>query len=98
LAYLGHLLIENRHGLIVDAMATHADGTAERDAATLMLHEHGKETPWRRRTIGADKNYDTHAFVEVTRELNVTPHVTQNLGRPGAARSTRGRPDTTDTT
>jgi transposase len=41
LAYLGHLLIENRHGLIVDAMATHADGTAERDAAMLMLHEQG---------------------------------------------------------
>jgi transposase len=41
LAYLGHLLIENRHGLIVDAMATHADGTAERDAALLMLLERG---------------------------------------------------------
>ena len=63
LAYLGHLLIENRHGLIVDAMATHADGSAERDAAMLMLHDQGQATPWRRRTIGADKNYDTHDFV-----------------------------------
>ena len=93
LAYLGHLLIENRHGLIVDAMATHADGTAERDAAMLMLHECGNGTPWRRRTVGADKNYDTHDFVEVTRGLNVTPHVTQNVGRRGGstidARTTR---------
>ena len=62
-------------------MATHADGTAERDAAMLMLHERGKETPWRRRTVGADKNYDTHDFVDVSRELNVTPHVTQNVER-----------------
>ena len=45
LAYLGHLLIENRHGLIVDAMATHADGTAERDAAMLMLHDRATATP-----------------------------------------------------
>ena len=97
LAYLGHLLIENRHGLIVDAMATHAEGTAERDAAMLMLHERGKRTPWRRRTIGADKNYDTRNFVDVTRALNVTPHVTQNVGRRGAARLTRGRRGTTDT-
>lgn len=93
LAYLGHLLIENRHGLLVDAMATHADGTAERDAAMLMLHARGRGTPWRRRTVGADKNYDTHDFVEVTRGLNVTPHVTQNIGRRGGstidARTTR---------
>jgi IS5 family transposase len=93
LAYLGHLLIENRHGLIVDAMATHADGTAERDAAMLMLHEQGQATPGRRRTIGADKNYDTHSFVDVSRELGVTPHVSQNVKRPGGsaidARTTR---------
>lgn len=93
LSYLGHLLIENRHGLIVDAMATHADGYAERDAAMLMLQEQGQATRWRRRTIGGDKSYDTHDFVEVTRMLNVTPHVTQNIDRPGGsaidARTTR---------
>jgi hypothetical protein len=93
LAYLGHLLIENRHGLIVDAMATHADGTAERDAGMLMLQAQGRAAPWRRRTIGADKNYDTRDFVEVARGLNVTPHVTQNVGRRGGsaidARTTR---------
>jgi transposase len=93
LAYLGHLLIENRHGLIVDAMATQADGRAERDAAILMLDAKSKVAPWRRRTFGADKNYDTAEMVGVARELGVTPHVTQNLKRSGGsaidARTTR---------
>jgi transposase len=93
LAYLGHLVIENRHGLIVDAMATTADGTAERDAGMLMLHALGKAKPWRRRTVGADKGYDTYDFIEVVRELGVTPHVSQNLTRRGGsaidARTTR---------
>ena len=92
LAYLGHLLIENRHGLIVDAMATEADGTAERDAAMLMLHARWTRDP-HRRTVGADKAYDTHGFIEVLRALEVTPHVAQNLKRRGGsaidARTTR---------
>jgi transposase len=92
LSYLGHLLIENRHGLIVDAMATEADGTAERDAAMLMLHARWRRDP-RRRTVGADKAYDTHGLVEVLRALDVTPHVAQNLKRRGGsaidARTTR---------
>jgi transposase len=85
LAYLGHLLIENRHGLIADAMATMADGLAERDAATLMVHAQWAQAPGRRRTLGADKGYDTFDFVDVMRELNTTPHVTQNLARPGGS-------------
>ena len=85
LAYLGHALIENRHGLIVDAMATHADGTAERDAAVIMLDRSGRAAPWRRRTVGADKLFDTAEFVEITRGLNVTPHVAQNLKRTGGS-------------
>jgi transposase len=93
LAYLGHLLIENRHGLIADAMATEADGYAEREAGLLMLHTQWKQAPGRRRTVGGDKNYDVRAFVDVTRELGATPHVTQNLARPGGsaidARTTR---------
>jgi transposase len=93
LAYLGHLLIENRHGLIVDAMATEADGRAERDAGLLMLHAQWQRAPWRRRTLGADKAYDVREFVDVTRALGCTPHVTQNLKRPGGsaldARTTR---------
>jgi transposase len=93
LAYLGHLVIENRHGLIVEAMATIADGRAERAAALLMLRKRVKRHGCRRRTIGADKAYDTYEFVAVSRELGVTPHVTQNLGRRGGsaidARTTR---------
>jgi transposase len=93
LAYLGHLLIENRHGLIVDAMASIADGFAEREAATLMMLKQWDAAPGRRRTLGADKGYDTFDFVDLMRELGVTPHVTQNLTRPGGsaidARTTR---------
>jgi transposase len=74
LAYLGHLLTENRHGLIVDALVTPATGTAERDAAMTMLSD---LPSGRRRTIGGDKNYDTRAFVREARELGVTPHVAQ---------------------
>jgi transposase len=93
LAYMGHLLIENRHGLIADAMATHADGHAEREAALLMIHAQWREAPWRRRTLGADKGYDTFDFVDLARELGTTPHVTQNVTRRGGsgidARTTR---------
>jgi transposase len=85
LAYLGHALIENRHGLIVDAMATHADGRAERDAALVMLDRAGRARPRRRRTVAADKLFDTAEFVEVTRALGVTPHVAQCLKRTGGS-------------
>jgi transposase len=95
LAYLGHLLIENRHGLIADAMATQADGYAERDAGLLMLHAQWQRAPGRRRTVGADKGYDIRDFVEVTRALGTTPHVTQNVTRRGGSaidgRTTRHR-------
>jgi transposase len=85
LAYLGHLLIENRHGLIVDAMATTADGFGEREAATLMMLNQWEHAPGRRRTLGADKGYDTFDFVDLMRQLDVTPHVTQNLTRRGGS-------------
>ena len=85
LAYLGHLVIENRHGLIVDAMATTADGYGERDAAVVMLRKRVKHRGRRRRTVGADKGYDTHGFVDATRALGVTPHVTQNVARRGGS-------------
>ena len=77
MSYLGHTLVENRNGLIVAAMATQADGTAERDAGILMLADltEGKA---RRVTVGADKAYDTQDFVATVRELQATPHVTQN--------------------
>jgi Transposase DDE domain len=85
LAYLGHLLIENRHGLIADAMATTADGTAEREAGLLMLHAQWQRAPGRHRTVGADKAYDVREFIDLTRELGTTPHVAQNLARPGGS-------------
>jgi len=86
LAYLGHLLIENRNGLIVEAMATTANGHAERDAAKRMLGKpRTKRPPALRRTVGADKGYDTRDFVADTRALGVTPHVTQNLTRRGGS-------------
>ncbi len=86
-------MIENRNGLIVEAMATTADGTAERDAAMLMPGtSRTKKRLARRRSVGADKGYDTHHFVEVTRSMGVTPHVTQNLPRPVGAPSTREQP------
>ena len=79
------ILIENRHGLIVDAMATVADGYAERDAATLMVHDQWHRAPWRRRTVGADKGYDTFDFVEGMRAFGTTPHVAQNHARRGGS-------------
>src|SRR6266545_1090528 len=76
-----------------DAMATHADGHAERDAAVLMVHAQWRRARARHRTLGADKGYDTFDFVDLMRELGTTPHVTQNLTRPGGsaidARTTR---------
>ncbi len=89
LGYLGHVLMENRHGLLVDAMLTQADGTAERDAALLMLYR-----KWRSRrqrgsrgaiSVGADKAYDTRDFVHTMRELSIRPHVAQNRTRSGGS-------------
>jgi transposase len=77
LAYLGHALVENRNGLIAAAMATQADGYAEREAALLLLEEKQKGSS-RRITVGADKAYDTKDFVVAARALNVTAHVTKN--------------------
>jgi transposase len=84
LSYLGHVLMENRNGLIVDAMVTHADGTAERDAAMLMVHKRWKKRQ-PIRSLGADKAYDTRDLVQVLREMHVGPHVTQNLNRRGGS-------------
>jgi transposase len=74
LSYLGHILVENRNGLIAAAMTTQADGRAERDAALLMLHGLTRKRSGRV-TTGADKAYDTRDFVSTLRELGVTPHV-----------------------
>jgi transposase len=74
-AYLGHVLMDNRGKLAVDTRLTLATGTAERDAAIEMLADLPGE---QRKTVGADKNYDTAQFVTACREIKVTPHVAQN--------------------
>lgn len=75
LCYLGHALMDNRHGLIVDTRTTQASGRAERESALAMLEARpGKG----RLTVGADKGYDTKDFVEGARWVNVSPHVAQN--------------------
>ena len=74
LAYLGHVLMENRSGLIVDTRVTPADGYGERDAALLMV----AALPGGRVTLGGDKGYDYPAFVAALRHMEVTPHVAQN--------------------
>ena len=82
LSYTGHVLMENRNGLVVDALVDLATGTAERDAA----FEMAAQIPGDRRvTVGGDKNYDTAELVEKWRGLNVTPHVAQNNKRRRSA-------------
>ncbi len=94
LSHMGHVLIENRHGLVVDAEVSAATGTAERDTALTFLQRErnrrkklakkavkaSKRKNWkgRRFTIAADKAYDTREFVRRCRELRVTPHVAKN--------------------
>jgi transposase len=83
LAYLGHLLTENRHGLIVDTAVTAATGTAERDAAIVMLGELPLTT--RPVTVGADKLYDVRDWVAAVRRMGITPHVAQHVTRLGGS-------------
>ena len=82
LSYSGHLLVENRNGLIMEAMAWEASGTAERESALLLLEQVCGE---KRISVGADKGYDTKDFVAQCRDRQITPHVAQNTGRPGGS-------------
>jgi transposase len=82
LAYCGNVLIENRNGLVVDTELVLCSGMAERDAALQMAERIDGD---QRVTVGADKGYDTRAFVREMRERNVTPHVSQNTNRPGGS-------------
>ena len=77
LCYMGHATMENRHGLAVAGIVTHANGTAERRAAEQMLEEKRKQAG-RPITVGADKAYDTSDHVTALRDAGVRPHVTQN--------------------
>ena len=73
MAYAGHFLMENRNGLIVEALLTQASGTAEREAALAMIERRGPRG--RRITLGADKGYDVAGFIAALRARRVTPHV-----------------------
>jgi transposase len=76
LAYLGHVMMDNRHGIAIDTLLTEANGRAEREAALAMAaHLPGRH---KRVTLGADKGYDTLDFVNSLRQYAVTPHVAQN--------------------
>lgn len=91
LCYMGHVLMENRNGLVVETELTQASGTAEREAALSMVEQ---ISGTQRITMGGDKGYDTKAFVADLRDLNVTPHVAQNTTNRASAvdgRTTRHR-------
>ena len=86
LAYAGHVLLDNRHGLVANVCTTAATGTAEREAALLLLgaRTHGGGT------VGGDKGFDVPSFVAGVRELAITPHVAQKVkGRAIDGRTTR---------
>ena len=86
LCYMGHTLMDNRHGLVVNAMVTHATGLAEREAAKKMIQDARQAAPKRAQvTLGADKAYDARAFIEALQGMNVVPHIAQNkAGRRSA--------------
>jgi hypothetical protein len=82
LCFMGHLLMENRNGLVVDTATTHATGTAEREAAEAMV---GDLPGCGRITLGSDKAFDVAGHVASLREMNVTPHVAQNTTNRSSA-------------
>jgi len=83
LAYQGHVLMENRHGLAVAVEVSEATGTAERDVGLALARRMAKRR--RRVTLGADKAYDSGDFVTRVRRLRITPHVAQNTSRRASA-------------
>jgi transposase len=91
LVFMGHALMENRHGLLADFRVTPATGTAERDIVPELLDQ-ARERHFRPKTLGGDKGYDTRDCVADMRERGVTPHVARNTsGRRSAidGRTTR---------
>lgn len=83
LCYMGHALMENRHGLVVNATLTEASGTAERQAALAMIARYSPGS--RRLTLGTDRGFDTRGFVTALRAFNVVPHVAQNTANRASA-------------
>lgn len=83
MSYIGNVLMENRHGLVVDTRLELATETAECEAALSMLP--GVRKKHRRVTVGGDKGYDNDAFVRATRKMKVVPHVAQNTSNRESA-------------
>jgi transposase len=86
LSFLGNVLMENRHGMVVDVETVQASGTGEVEAALRMLERVGGD---RQLTVGGDKNYDQHPFVAACRTMSVTPHVAQQQHSAVDGRTTR---------
>jgi transposase len=84
LCYAAHALMENRNGLLVDLKITQATGTAEREAAEEMIQRQRRKGV-RVQSLGADKNYDTHGFVDFLRRRKIVPHVAANTKRKGGS-------------
>jgi transposase len=87
LVYLGHVLLDNRHGLVANVCVTDATGTAEREAAALLLEASAPPGS----TVGGDKAFDAASFVAASRALDVTPHVAQKVHSAIDGRTTRHR-------
>jgi transposase len=94
LCYGAHALMENRNGLLVDLRVTQATGTAQREAAAQMIKRQ-RQKGVKVKSLGADKNYDTHGFVDFLRGRKIAPHVAANTNRKGGSaidgRTTRHR-------
>ena len=88
LVFMGHALMENRNGLLMDFVVSNATGTAERDAVAVLLDE-ARERGFGPKTLGGDKGYDTRQCVKAMRDRGVTPHVAQRVHSAIDGRTTR---------
>ena len=88
LVFMGHALMENRNGLLMDFVVSSATGTSERDAVPVMLDD-ARERGFRPRTLGGDRGYDTRQCVKDMRDRGVTPHVAQRTHSAIDGRTTR---------
>lgn len=85
LRLMGHTLMDNRHGLIANAMVTQADGHAEREAAKAMMADARQVNPEGEMTLGAHKGFDAAEFIKALQDMEVTPHVAQNTSNRKSA-------------
>ena len=88
LVFMGHALMENRNGMLMDFVVSSATGTAERDAVPVMLDD-ARQRGFRPSTLAGDKGYDTRQCVKDMRDRGVTPHVAQRTHSSIVARTTR---------